>query len=134
MPPLGISDSDRIRIERSRAKSIAEFETVIDSFDAIILPTTPFLLVALWAFARSSPALDNWLRTHKTLGPYIEDWDRYKVVPVKAKVLAVTMMSASFMWLALVTNAPVYALIITGILLASVAPWLITRPSHRPGK
>lgn len=99
-----------------------------------LLPTTPFLLVALWAFARSSPALDNWLRTHKTLGPYIEDWDRYKVVPVKAKVLAVTMMSASFMWLALGTNAPVYALIITGILLASVAAWLITRPSHRPGK
>ncbi len=34
-----------------------------------ILPTTPFLLLAVGCFARSSPKLEAWLMNHKTFGP-----------------------------------------------------------------
>lgn len=36
-----------------------------------ILPTTPFLLVAVYCFARSSPRWHHWLVTHRVLGVYI---------------------------------------------------------------
>ncbi len=36
-----------------------------------LLPTTPFLLLAGFFFARSSERLNHWLLTHKHLGPYI---------------------------------------------------------------
>lgn len=36
-----------------------------------LLPTTPFLLLAGFFFARSSEKLNHWLLNHKHLGPYI---------------------------------------------------------------
>lgn len=36
-----------------------------------LLPTTPFLLLAAYLFARSSRRMHNWLLTHRYLGPYI---------------------------------------------------------------
>lgn len=36
-----------------------------------LLPTTPFLLLAAYFFARSSDRLHGWLLAHKHLGPYI---------------------------------------------------------------
>jgi uncharacterized protein len=36
-----------------------------------LLPTTPFLLLAAFLFARSSNRLHRWLLHHRQLGPYI---------------------------------------------------------------
>ncbi|MCG3163045.1 MAG: Inner membrane protein YbaN [Acidobacteria bacterium] len=36
-----------------------------------LLPTTPFLLLATFFFARGSERWYNWLMTHPTLSPYI---------------------------------------------------------------
>jgi uncharacterized membrane protein YbaN (DUF454 family) len=36
-----------------------------------LLPTTPFLLLAAFCFARSSSRWHRWLITHRVLGPYI---------------------------------------------------------------
>lgn len=39
-----------------------------------LLPTTPFLLLSAYLFAKSSPRCHDWLVTHKYLGPYIHAW------------------------------------------------------------
>ena len=97
-----------------------------------LLPTTPFLLLALACFARSSPAVHDWLITHRTLGPYIVDWERDRSIPLLAKIASVTMMSASLTWLAFGTDAPAFATWITGAVLLCVAAYILTRPtSHR---
>ncbi|MFN4175666.1 YbaN family protein [Phenylobacterium sp.] len=70
-----------------------------------LLPTTPFLLVALWAFARGAPDLADKLRAHPKYGPYIRDWEDRRAIPRKAKAASVVMMSASWTGLALTSHS-----------------------------
>jgi uncharacterized membrane protein YbaN (DUF454 family) len=63
------------------------------------LPTVPFLLVALWAFSKSSQRFHDWLYTHKRLGPPLRDWREHGVIPFKAKVLAIATMLVSLAWI-----------------------------------
>jgi len=51
-----------------------------------ILPTTPFLLLASWCFARSSPRLQAWLRRSRMFGPLLADWERERGVSLSVKV------------------------------------------------
>ena len=99
-----------------------------------LLPTTPFLLLAMACFARSSPAVHDWLINHRTLGPYIADWERDRLIPLSAKVTSLVMMSASLAWLVFASNAPVIALWMTGAVLICVAAYILTRPTSRIGR
>tara|TARA_B100001964_G_C14087537_1_gene533280 strand:+ start:401 stop:772 length:372 start_codon:yes stop_codon:yes gene_type:complete len=55
------------------------------------LPTTIFLIIALWAFTKSSKRLRNWLLNHKRFGPILRNWQEHRVVPLKAKILMVIL-------------------------------------------
>ena len=55
------------------------------------IPTTPFLIVALWAFAKTSKKFHTWLLNHKRFGPILSNWESHKVVPLKAKILMVIL-------------------------------------------
>ncbi len=96
------------------------------------MPTTVFLLIALWAFSKSSERFRNWLYTHPRLGPPIRDWHEHRVIPVRAKVLAVTMMASSVAILAVfVVDGPVLPAIVA-VVLVPVAAFIVTRPSRTP--
>ncbi|OUS18848.1 hypothetical protein A9Q97_00120 [Rhodospirillales bacterium 47_12_T64] len=97
-----------------------------------LLPTTPFLLVALWAFSHSSKRFHDWLYTHKYLGPMVQDWNRYRIIPVKAKVLAISMMSASLAFVAYKGVLPLWGLALIGLSLLCVAIFILRCPSHHP--
>lgn len=60
-----------------------------------VLPTTPFLLVAAWAFARSSRRLRTWLYGHPRFGPTLVAWHEHRAVPRRAKVAAISLMVLS---------------------------------------
>jgi uncharacterized membrane protein YbaN (DUF454 family) len=53
-----------------------------------VLPTTPFLLVALWAFSLSSKRLETWLLAHPRFGPRLVAWRAHRVVPWPVKLTA----------------------------------------------
>ena len=57
------------------------------------LPTTIFLIVALWAFTKSSKKLRIWLLNHKKFGPFLRDWQEHRVVPLRAKILMVILQT-----------------------------------------
>ena len=62
----------------------------------IVLPglaTTPLVFVAAYFFAKSSPKLHNWLLNHKYFGPLITDWKKHQSIPLKIKVIALSLMS-----------------------------------------
>ena len=65
-----------------------------------ILPTTPLLLLAAALFLRSNRMLYDWLLNHPKLGPYICNFMEYKAIPLKVKVIAVSMV-----WLTLLNCA-----------------------------
>lgn len=93
-----------------------------------LLPTTPFLLVAAWAFARSSPRLDAWLRAHPRLGPPLAAWEKRRAIPRHAKVIAVVSMPAS--WISLwASGAPMAAVIGGGAVMLAAGGWILSRPS-----
>jgi len=98
-----------------------------------VVPTTPFLLVALWAFSRSSPELAQRIRSNPRFGPFVRDWEEFGVIPAKAKLLAMAMMAGSFAYVWLGTAAPVGLAVAVAIVLAAVAAYILTRPSLRPG-
>lgn len=52
-----------------------------------IMPTVPFLLVAAWAFAKSSPELRQRIRNHPRYGKAVRDWQDRGAVPRLAKDL-----------------------------------------------
>lgn len=66
-----------------------------------LLPTTPFLLLAALCFSKSDERLHRWLLHHPLLGPPIVDWQRYRVISVRAKIFAaVTMlMGLTSVWI-----------------------------------
>lgn len=93
------------------------------------LPTTPFLIVAVWCFARSSQRFERYLLDHKTFGPSLRAWKEKGAIPLRAKILSVSMMSISFP-LFLLTMHPsfVFALLVAGFMLAGAA-YVLSRPT-----
>ena len=95
------------------------------------IPTTIFLIIALWAFTKSSKKLRNWLLNHKRFGPILNNWQQYKVVPRRAKILMVVLMSlASILFYYSLQN--LYLTIGLVIILVLVAIYVISLPSKIP--
>lgn len=59
-----------------------------------LLPTTPFVLLAAFAFARSSDNWHNWSMNHRSFGPMIRDWRAQGAISRRAKAASVLAMSA----------------------------------------
>jgi uncharacterized membrane protein YbaN (DUF454 family) len=57
-----------------------------------ILPTTPFLLLASAAFAKSSEKFHRWLLNNKVLGAYIRNYKEGKGMPLKIKVITLLLL------------------------------------------
>lgn len=69
-----------------------------------LLPTTPFLLLAVWLFSRSSPRLAKWLMDHPLFGPPLGDWREEGAISRRAKISAVLLMSLALIYCGLRSN------------------------------
>ncbi len=57
-----------------------------------VLPTTPFLLLAAACYARSSQKFYCWLLNNRWFGVYIKNYRQKKGMPLKIKLLTVTLL------------------------------------------
>lgn len=60
-----------------------------------VLPTTPFILLSAWCFAKSSPKWNAYLHNHREFGPLIGNWQRDRSVAMKHKMTATVMIAIS---------------------------------------
>ena len=56
------------------------------------LPTTIFMILALFCFKKGSARLENWLLRNKVFGPTLRDWEKNHAIKRRTKVVAVTTM------------------------------------------
>ena len=97
------------------------------------IPTTPLLLVALWAFAKTSKKFHTWLINHKRFGPILQNWENHKVVPKNAKIIMVIFQIIAVIMFYWATNSLLYSGILA-IILVFVARYVISLPSSVPDK
>ena len=91
-----------------------------------ILPTTPFLLVAIWAGSHASNKFKWWLLRHKRFGPALRDWYRHKAIARRAKIQAAAAIS--FSWLIIIfIGSPTGVITFTGLLFIAIISYLLSR-------
>lgn len=57
-----------------------------------VLPSTPFILLAAWFFARSSEKWHARLQDSELFGPMIRNWESQRCIACKTKVVALVAM------------------------------------------
>lgn len=90
-----------------------------------IMPTVPFLIVAVFCFARSNPALEKRILDHPYFGPQVRDWQERRAISRKTKVIAIGAMTigVGFTWSTL--GWPYYLISLAIVVIAG--GWIATR-------
>ena len=96
-----------------------------------VLPTTPFLLLALGCYFRSSERMTRWMLTNSYFGKYIRNYKEGKGIPLKTKLFAITVL-----WITLGYSAifiiPIWiAQLILFAVAAAVTIHLFRLPTYR---
>ena len=90
-----------------------------------LLPTVPFLLLAVYCFARSNPEWERKILDHPHWGPQIADWRERKAISRRAKTLAITSMAIGAVVTYFTLGEPWYFISIAVLVIAG--GWIATR-------
>lgn len=53
-----------------------------------IIPTTPFIILSAFCFAKSSPRWHKWLQDHKIFGKSLRNWEDNRCISLKIKIIS----------------------------------------------
>jgi uncharacterized membrane protein YbaN (DUF454 family) len=91
-------------------------------------PTTIFIILATYFFARSSPRFYNFVMNHRIFGPLIRDWRDGKGMTARAKTIAVTTIILTISLS--ITVIPVIAVkVLLGVVMIVLCSYLLSLPT-----
>jgi uncharacterized membrane protein YbaN (DUF454 family) len=94
-----------------------------------VLPTVPFLLLALACFARSSERFYDWLLDHAHFGPIVQPYINGCGMSRVSKVKAITLLWASIILSAFFLIELVWVRILLLVIACAVTFYLLSLPT-----
>jgi uncharacterized membrane protein YbaN (DUF454 family) len=93
-----------------------------------LVPTTGPLIIAAFAFSRSSDRMHTWLTNHRIFGRFITDFRAGRGIPRKTKIVAVVAMTAAFTY----SIGWVIAPTVLQVLMTAIGIWAVWYVLHLP--
>ena len=90
-----------------------------------IMPTVPFLLLAVYFFARSNPEWEQKILDHPHWGPQVRDWRERRAISRRAKIMAIGAMSVGAVVTYYTLGHPWYWISVA--ILVTCGTWIATR-------
>lgn len=90
-----------------------------------IMPTVPFLLLAVYFFARSNPELERKILDHPHWGPQVRDWRERRAISRRSKTIAIVAMASGAVFTYFTLGHPWYWLSVAILVIAG--GWIATR-------
>ena len=90
-----------------------------------IMPTVPFLLLAVFFFARSSPELERKILDHPQWGWQVRDWRERRAINRRAKIMAIGAMATGAVVTYFTLGHPWYWVSVA--ILVICGAWIATR-------
>lgn len=94
-----------------------------------VLPTVPFLIVAVACFARSSPRMERWLLSHPSFGPLLRDWRERGAIPLKGKLFALAGCVTGFAMFLHISQPAAWLIASVAALMTGALSYIFTRPN-----
>ncbi|MDO7836247.1 YbaN family protein [Sphingobium sp. HBC34] len=91
-----------------------------------LLPTVPFMILAAFCFARSSPRLEAKLLDHKHFGPHIRRWRARGAISRKGKTAALGAFAFSVVLALIFSPWPWFLIPVAAAMIGG--GWIWTRP------
>jgi len=92
------------------------------------MPTTTFMILAAWCFARSSKRVESWLLNHRQFGPPIVAWRQNRSIARRHKIMSIGGMSLGMIMFTLTAHPAPWLALGVGAVLALMALYVARRP------
>jgi uncharacterized membrane protein YbaN (DUF454 family) len=93
-----------------------------------LMPTTSFLILAAWCFARSSRRAEAWILNHPKFGPPIVAWRENRAIARRHKAMSVGGMAIGMALFVLTAHPAWWVAGLVALALAGLAAYVVTRP------
>ena len=93
-------------------------------------PTTCFLLLAGWCFARSSPRAERWLHENRLFGKYLRDYRESGIISPRVRYTSLTVLWACIGISAFVLMSRLWAVALLLLVAVAVTAHLYSLPTE----